>query len=425
MTAGSLEAAYRSRTPRSAQLMERAVGSMPGGSTRTLGWHLPYPLVLDHGQGARVVDADGNTYLDFIYNGLSLIHGHSYPPIVEALTLRMPRGTAWPSASVPQIEFAELLCSRLPAADLVRFTNTGTEAAMLAVKVARRYTGRRLILKARHGYHGSNEELEAGVAGQGEIPGRVVLGEFGDTGSFTGLIEEHGGSLAAVILEPVMYTGVVSVPPEGFLLEVQEAARRAGALFILDDCLMFRLALGGSQQRFGLDPDLTVLGKFIGGGLPVGAVAGRREIMAVFDPRGKNPVYHGGSFNGSLHGAVAGRLAVEHLTAERIGAMERRATRLREGIRTQARKHKIPFSTVGYGSVFGMYASDEPPTPSSGRPPEALWRQIHLSLLSHGVYPGTEGEMALATCVTDQDVDEACSRFGEAFAAVAASGTAS
>ena len=419
MTTAGPEGLYLARTATSARLVARAANAMPGGSTRTLGWHLPYPPVMDHGAGARLFDVDGNEYLDFVYNGLSLIHGHSYPPVVEALARRMPRGTAWPSPSVPQIEFAELLCGRLAAAELVRFTNSGTEAAMLAVKLARRHTGRRIVVKARHGYHGSNEELEAGVAGLPEIPGRVLLADFGDTGSFATLIDRHGPAIAAVILEPVMYTGVVTVPPGGFLAAVQDAARRAGAVFIVDDCLMFRLAMGGSPERFGLDPDLIVLGKFVGGGLPVGVVAGRRQIMRALDPRSDEPMYHGGSFNGSLLGSVAGEVAISELTAGRIRTMERLAGRLREGVTARARKHGVPFSTVGYGSVFGIYATDEPPTPAAGRPPESRWHQLHLALLAHGIYCGTEGEMALATCVSDADVDEACERFDQAFATVA------
>jgi glutamate-1-semialdehyde 2,1-aminomutase len=419
VTSSVPEAAYSRKTGTSARLMERAGKVMPGGSTRTLGWHLPYPLVMDHGSGSRLYDVDGNEYIDFVYNGLSLIHGHSYPPVVDALSDRMPRGTAWPGASIPQIEFAELLCERLRAAEMVRFTNSGTEAAMLAVKLARRHTGRPILVKARHGYHGSAEELEAGVAGLPGIAGRVLLADFGDIHSFTALIDQHGPAIAAVILEPVMYTGIVTVPPDGFLGAVQDAARAAGALFILDDCLMFRLAMGGSQERFGLDPDLIVLGKFIGGGLPVGAVAGRRGIMCAFDPRSAKPLYHGGSFNGSLLGSLAGRIAVSELTAARIRAMDDRADRLRRRITSLARKHGVAFCTVGCGSVFGVYASDEPPTLFAGRPPESRWHQLHLALLSQGIYLGTEGEAALATCVTDADVDEACERFDRAFEMIA------
>src|SRR5579863_6514457 len=133
--------------------MHRAGRVMPGGSTRTLGWHLPYPIVVDRGEKSTLFDVDGNDYIDFVNNGLSLIHGHSYPPIVDALSNRIRLGNSWPVASVPQIEFAELLVSRLPVGDLARFTNTGTEAAMLAVKLARRFTGKPMVLKARGGYH--------------------------------------------------------------------------------------------------------------------------------------------------------------------------------------------------------------------------------------------------------------------------------
>ena len=244
-----IEEEYLRLTPGSAHLMQRASGSMPRGLTRTLSWFAPYPVAFDHGHGAKLVDIDGNSYIDLFSNGLSLIHGHAYRPIEEALRKALTRGTAWPGTSDAQVEFAELLCARVPGDVQVRFTNTGTEATMLAVKLARHATQRPLIIKAWHGYHGSYDDLEVGLLGQGEMPGRVALATFGELDSFAEALARHPGEVAAIVIEPVQYTGVVTAPPEGFLVQLRELAREAGVLFVLDDCLMFRLGEGGSAER--------------------------------------------------------------------------------------------------------------------------------------------------------------------------------
>src|ERR1700744_3087059 len=265
----SIEARYVERAPASRRAMERAARSMTRGLTRSLSWFRPYPVVFESGQGAVLRDLDGNEYIDLFGNGLSLMHGHRHPEITEAVAAALARGTAWPGASDAQIEFAELLCARLRPDGQMRFANTGTEATMLGVKLARAATKRTMIVKAWHGYHGSYDDLEAGLNGNGAMPGRVALAEFGDLDSWLGALARHDGEVAAVILEPVMYTGVVTTPPDGFLSELREECRKRGVLFILDDCLMFRLAEGGSAQHFGIDPDITCLGKWIGGGFPV------------------------------------------------------------------------------------------------------------------------------------------------------------
>ena len=290
---------------------------MPGGSTRSFGYFRPYPLTFEHGEGSYLWDLDGNRYVDFTYNGLSLIHGHAFPPIEAALQAALPKGTAWPGTSLPQVEFAEALCDRMPAAERVRFTNTGTEAGMLAVKLARHVTGRPLVVKSWGAYHGSYDDLEAGLHGKGEVAGRTALGNFGDLDSYREVFERHRGEIAAVIIEPILFTCEVVPPPPGFLPSWSRWPAE-GRVVILDDCLMFRLAEGGSAEKFGIAPDLTCLGKFIGGGLPVGVVGGTEELLSVLDPNHPDNLYHGGSFNGNPLGATAGRITVEHLSGESI-----------------------------------------------------------------------------------------------------------
>src|SRR4051794_17790632 len=323
-----LEERYLKRTTASSERTERATHVLPGGSTRTVGWFPPYPMVFDSGDGPWLVDVDGNRYVDLFCNGLSLIHGHGYPPLVEVTDRVVRRGTAWPGTSEHQIEFAELLSDRIPSHGLVRFANTGTEAGMLAVKLARRFTGRPAVLKTWAGYHGSYDDLEAGLHGQGELPNRTWLADFNDLASFERVFAEHGDTIAAVIVESVMYTGVVTVADRAFLAGVRDLAHQHGSLFMLDDCLMFRLAEGGSAEAFGVEADLTMLGKFIGGGPPVGAVVGRPDVVGLLDPRHPSRVYHGGSFNGNVLGTACGTVAVRNLTDAVIGQMTARADRI-------------------------------------------------------------------------------------------------
>ena len=414
----AIEARYVDRTLASAAMIRRARHCMPGGSTRTFTFHAPYPLTFHHAGGPYLWDVDGDRYVDLVYNGLSLIHGHSYPPIVEAIQRTLSRGSAWPGPNDEQVRFAELLRDRIHGIELVRFANTGSEAAMLAVKIARHVTGRPLVLKARYGYHGCYPDLEVGVEATGQDTEQTVLANFGSADSFARVLEQRRGQIAAVILEPVMFTGVVTAPPEGFLQAVQQLARDAGALFILDDCLMLRLSFHGSAALFGLDPDLTVLGKFLGGGLPVGAVGGRREIMECLNPDTAGHIFHGGSFNGNVLGCAAGRVAIEHLTTERITQMDEHRETLQARAYASAQAAGVPLSINSIGSVMGMYMRADPP--KAGEMVETpLQHQFHLACLNNGIYLGPGGECAMATAISDDVVDQLAEGFDQAMKEVA------
>jgi glutamate-1-semialdehyde 2,1-aminomutase len=412
----AIEQAYLARTERSAALMERAGASMPSGITRTLAWFAPYPVVFERGSGASVFDVDGNRYLDMFSNGLSLMHGHAYGPIEQALREALSRGTAWPGASDAQVEFAELLCARIPGAEQVRFTNTGTEATMLAVKLARYVSGRPVVIKAWDAYHGSYDDLEVGLQGQDEDPGRVALATFGEIGSYATALQRNAGKVAAIIVEPVQYTGIVTPPPDGFLEELRELARREGVLYVLDDCLMSRLAEGGSSERFGVAaPDITCLGKWVGGGLPVGAITASRELMAPFDLADGGSLYHGGSFNGNLLGSVAGQIAVRDLTAVEIARIDAQAEQLRAALEQAARELGVPIRTQGVGSAFGLYVLDRPDG-------EIDWKAthlLHLAAVNHGVYYGTGGEFGICTAFGDEQIEEASAGLESALADLA------
>lgn len=391
---------YREKTPTSGTLMARAREVMPGGSSRSHAFFRPYPAVFQRGDGPYLWDVDGNRYVDLTYNGLSLIHGHAYRPVEEAVLSMMPSGTAWVGSSEQQIAYAEDLCDRIPVADMVRFTNTGTEATMLGVKIARNVTGRPLVLKSWGAYHGSYDDLEAGLYGNEDFPGRAALARFGDLDSYREAFDRYGDKIAALIIEPVLLTFRVVSPPEGFLPAICEMARENGTVVVLDDCLMFRLAVGGSAEKYGFEPDLTCLGKFIGGGLPMGVVGGRREMMEVLNPYGDTRLYHGGSFNGNPLAATAGRIALEDLTAGKIELMDERADRLRTLLRSRADEMGLRLDVSGDGSVIGNHL-----LASGGETDREAGYYLHLAAMDRGVFFGPDGEMAMCTTLDDEALE--------------------
>ena len=396
-TPSFIEERYRRETPGSAALMSEAAAAMPGGNTRTTSFHPPYPVVIDHADGAWLWDVDGRRYLDLFCNGLSLIHGNNYAPARDAIQTAMQRGTAWSGASREQIALAGMLRDRIDAIELVRFTNSGSEAGMLAVKAARHVTGRPYIVKSVGAYHGSYPDLEAGLYGQGDVAGRALVAPFNDLAAYEQVMARHGTQVAAIVIEPVLVTGRVVAPKPGFLVAVESLARRYGALTILDDCLMLRLAVGGSAEKFALQPDLVVLGKFLGGGTALGAFGGSRDIMKIFDPTLKGCVFHGGSFNGNLVGCSAGIVTLRELTAPRIAAMDGASATIREALARRAQELGLDVNISGLGSVSGIaFAGD---TLRHEDDPSALGLAplFHLACLSEGILIGPGGILSVST----------------------------
>jgi glutamate-1-semialdehyde 2,1-aminomutase len=417
--ASPIEHSYREATLRSAELMQRAARVMPGGNTRTASFYPPYPVVIERGAGPWVWDVDGRRYVDLFCNGLSLIHGHNYPPVREAIEAALQRGSAWAGASLDQIAYAELLTQRIPAMQLIRFTNSGSEAAMIAVKAARHITGRPYILKAIGAYHGSYPDLEAGLYGQADLPGRALTAHFNDIDSFQKVMATHGRDVAAIVVEPVLVTGRVVAPEPKFLAQLQALARQHQALTILDDCLMLRLAVGGSAEKFQLSPDLIVLGKFLGGGTPFGAVGGRADLMEIFNPTKSGCVFHGGSFNGNPVGCAAGRVTLRDLTAARIAAMDGRRLQIHEALRARARDLHLDIELSGLGSVGGIAFAADPSRHEDDPSALGLGPLFHLACANAGVLIGPGGIMALSTTHDDTAMSAAISGLTTALASVA------
>jgi len=413
----AVHAAYLERTRSSAENYARATELMPGGTSRQASFWAPYPLTIKRGEGAYFWDIDGHQYLDLINNYTAMVHGHAYPPIVEATRMQIGDGTGWAAANEPQSRLAAVIVDRVPSIEKIRFTNSGSEAGALAFTIARIITGRTKLLMARYGYHGSLLEFEIGSFGR-EGP-LTRLATFNDLADFEAVLDEHGDDIAAVFLEPVLGSGGVIEGEAKFLHGVGTAAHKAGALFVLDEVLTLRFAVGGCQASIELEPDLTMLGKIIGGGFPVGAVGGSTDILRIFDPADMK-VFHTGTFNANPVTMVAGEISLRELTAERIERMDNLRASLQSGLVDIAQKHGLPLSTNHYGSCLNLYFSESVPESSIVRDDEAVMDKFHLACINHGLFIAPRGMIALSTVIREDHIAEAIERADAAMRDVAA-----
>lgn len=425
---------------RSAELFDRARAVLPGGvnspvrAFRAVGGT---PFFVAHGSGAYLTDVDGRRYLDYVCSWGPLILGHAPPAVREALREAADRGWSYGAPCESEVSLAELVRSRVPGVEMVRFVNSGTEATMSALRLARAATGRDLVLKFEGGYHGHGDSFlvkaGSGVATLGlpDSPGvpaalacLTLTVPFNDLDAVGDAFRSHPDGIAAVIVEP--YLGNVGfIPPdEGFLQGLREACDRHGALLIFDEVMTgFRVASGGAQQRLGVVPDLTTLGKIIGGGLPVGAYGGRAELMRRVAPDG--PVYQAGTLSGNPLAMAAG-LATLRETG-RPGfyeALDARTARLVSGLAESAQRRGVPITARHAGSMWGMYLA-APPIRSyadAKRSDVALFGRWHREALARGVFlPPSAFEAAFVSDAhTDADVEATIDRLDEALAAAGA-----
>jgi len=403
----SILSRYHDRTPGSARIDEASRRSIAGGTSRQTSWWSPYPITLVRGEGSLVRDIDGNEYLDLINNFTALIHGHAYPPVVEAVTRALPSGWLWSANNVHQVELAELLCERVGSVSAVRFCNSGSEAAALGLKLARAATGRRKVLMARFGYHGMVADFEAGSMNLGGPD--TLIGDFNDAESFEAALGEHGAEIAGVFLEPMLGAGGVLVGGRDFFERVARATRAAGAVFALDEVQTLRLAVGGLQSLLGLDPDLTLFGKFIGGGFPAGAVGGKAEIMALLDPS-QLKAYHSGTFNANPISMLAGAITVRDLTAPAIEHLALLGEQLERGLRAAGARLGVPVAVNRTGSLLNLFLMERSPRNVFERTDEERFRRFHLACLNRGLFFAARGYLVLATNMTAELIDEAVAR---------------
>lgn len=413
-----LEKKFTTQTPRSAEFNERAKRVMPGGEARSAAFHPPYSVVIDHAEGARLWDLDGNEYLDLNYNYSSLLHGHAFAPVVEAAHAAVSRGSSYAAKTESQVELAELIASRVRSIEQVRYTSSGSEAVQLAIMIARAYNGRSGILVANFSYHG--HFLDPFRFRGEDAPSFVGThyGTFGDAESFERVLAEHGDEIAVVLLEPWLGAGGLVGAPHAFFARVQAAAAAAGALFVLDEAGTFRLSVGGGQQLIDVDPDLTILGKYVGGGFAFGGVGGRTEIMELVNPAG-GALHVSGTFSGNPVTMAAGVAAVSHYGDREVEAVGRAMARIDEALARSASSHQLPYSSRRIGSIINIWLTDEPPVVNHVRSDRTLARQFHLACMANGVFATPRTMLNVSTVMTDDDIVEVIQRLDCALADVA------
>src|SRR5262245_26028311 len=372
----------------------------------------PYPFYFDYGSGCRVYDADGNERLDFINNYTSLILGHAHPKVVAAVQRQVARGLSAAAPTELEVVLAEAIKQRLPSVDLLRFTNSGTEATMLALRSARAYTGREKIAKIIGSYHGSHDYASADPAtANAGIPESVVdtlvMLPFNDPQAAEQIVERHRHELAAVIVEPVMGAGGVIAAEPRFLQTLREITARHGIALIFEEVIAFRLGYHGAQGRYGVTPDLTTLGKIIGGGLPVGAIGGREALMACFDPRRPGAIGHGGTFNGNPMTMAAGLATLAELTPDAYERLEAMGCDLRHKLDALFGDLGAAVQVNQVGSIFNLHFSEAPVTDYAAysRSDRERAGRLHLAALNRGVALAGRCMGCLSTPMSGPEID--------------------
>jgi len=372
---------YVDRTPKSRALQREAEGVLPGGSSRGTAYFAPYPFFAEAGEGHYVFDVDGNRYLDFMLNATSLVLGHGHPTIAEALGEQARKGTAFSTPTVTQIRLAKLLCDRVPSLETIRFTNSGTEATLMAIRAAWAFTGKTKLAKFEGGYHGAHEHVAVSVkppaakldpAGPTAIPeypgqpagvGRDVLVlPYNDLATCERLLRAHRDEVGCLIMEPIVSSfGYLPGDPD-FLRGIRKLTQELGIVLVYDEVQSFRVAPGGAQELFGVTPDLTAFGKIIGGGMPVGAFGGRRDIMAQFDPTaaGGARIAHAGTFNANPMTLVAGESVMLALTPPVFQRLAELGESLRSRLRAALEGAGVPAQVTGIASLFGVHFTSRP-----------------------------------------------------------------
>jgi glutamate-1-semialdehyde 2,1-aminomutase len=415
---------------RSAILYARGRQVIPAGSSRLTLYMPPNPPYAHHGEGCWIVGVDGDRWLDMLNNFTAMIHGHAHPAVAEAAIRQIQSGTAFPMPSPEEGELAALLVDRLPSVERVIFNNSGTEAVMCAIRAARGFTGRPKIAKFEGAYHGTYDYAEVSQApapaewGPLEAPRSVPVSRGTPQGVLDDVvvlpfnrpelavkrIEQEARNLAAVLLDPVANrVGLVPARPE-FLRAIREVTRAHGILLILDEVICLRLGLHGAQGYFGVEPDLTTMGKIIGGGFPVGAVGGRADVMAMFDPRdGKPPVQYGGTFTANPVTMAAGLAAMRLLDDRQFERMDELGTKVRTGLADCFKDAGVPGRVTGVGSLFRIHLVDRElidyRTANPGDAEAQRLKRLHRRLMEHGVIISPQGLGCLSTPMGDAEIE--------------------
>jgi glutamate-1-semialdehyde 2,1-aminomutase len=400
-------ALYRACNPLSLARHQEACAVMPGGNTRTVIHVDPFPLAIRHGEGARLTDLDNHEYVDFLSEFTAGIYGHSHPVIRAAIAEALEEGLNFGAHNRIEAQFAAAVCARFPGIEQVRFTNSGTEANLMALAAARAITGRPKILVFDGGYHGGVFYFRDGGSPI-NAPFDYLIGRYNDIAAVRALALPHARALAAILVEPMLGSGGCIPAEREFLAGLRRLADETGAVLIFDEVMTSRLAPGGLQEAHGILPDLTTLGKYIGGGMSFGAFGGRAELMAHFDPRRRDAFPHAGTFNNNMLTMKAGLAGLTQIyTPDAARALNARGERLRAQLNALARRRGLPMQFTGQGSMMALHMTGRPiRAPADAAQDDARLRDLfYFDLLARGIWIAKRGMIALSLALDDADCD--------------------
>jgi glutamate-1-semialdehyde 2,1-aminomutase len=412
---GLAERRYADAHPKSRAQIQRAAKVMPGGNTRTILFFQPFPVVIKRSEGCRIWDIDGNDYVDFLGEYTAGLFGHSDPVIKAAIQGALDTGWVHGGHIESETVLAEAICARFPSIDRVRFTNSGTEANLMAITTARLHTKRSKVMVMRGGYHGGVLLFKTGSIPQ-NAPYDYVLGAYNDAAATVAMIETNARDLACVLLEPMQgSSGCIAAEP-AFLAAVRAACTRHGIVLIFDEVMTSRLAPGGLQERHGVVPDMTTLGKYVGGGCSFGAFGGREDMMSLYDPYRADVIAHAGTFNNNAMTMAAGVAAMTQVyTPARAKALNDMGDALRARLNGEAAKRNLPVQVTGLGSMMNMHFrggtirnSDDASASS-----DTARGLFHIEMLERGFHCARRGMINLSLPMGPAEIDGLVAAFAD------------
>lgn len=425
---------YQKKTPTSKKHFEEAQKWLPGGGTRNVAYFYPYPFFVSKGEGIYLYDCDGNKYIDCLNSMTVNIHGHAHPKIVKTMQKQAAEGTSHAAPMEIQYELARIICERTPSIESLRFCNSGTEATMFAIRAARAYTGKDKIIKTEGGYHGSHDyalvnftpnltaERDPIPTTEKGVPNTILkdvyVVPFNDLKITEKIMKKHHKKIAAMILEPFIGSGGGVPATKEYLKGLRELTTKYGILLIFDEVITYRITTGGMQKYYDVIPDLTAIGKTIGGGLPIGAFGGKRKIMDVFSPLKKDYVMHSGTFSGNAMSMAAGIAALELYDDKEVERLDNLGSRLQKGLKVVLKELGIKGQVCRMQSIVYVYLFEEPLV--DGRqaifnfiPSLELTKYLRVALAINGIYTVSQGITAfmLSTPMNEEIIDEIIERY--------------